>query len=411
LNKKKIIKDPVYGFITIPTPLVQELIDHPKLQRMRRIKQLGLADLIYPGATHSRFHHALGAMHLMVLALEALRTKGVRITDPEFEGAVLAILMHDLGHGPFSHVLENMILPGIPHEKMSERIIEHLNLEFDGKLSLALQIFRGKYKKKFLNQLVSGQLDVDRLDYLARDSFYTGVDEGKVGADRIIKMLNVKKGDLVVEEKALYSLENFLSARRLMYWQVYLHKTTLSVEKMLESIWLRARELNQKGELDILSEAVEHFLKRSTRSKKINLSDLKAFVFLDDHDIWMALKTWGNHPDTILSRLCRDLMNRRLFQVELREKKIPLKELEKESKRVGRALQISKDEAKFFVKTGIITNSAYIREKSHILILKKDGRVIDIVDAADLPNIKAMAKRVKKHYFSFPKKLYLQLQR
>ncbi len=409
MNKKKIIKDPVYGFITVPTQTVQQVIDHPVFQRMRRIKQLGLADLIYPGASHSRFNHALGAMHLMELALESLKNKGVKITDSEVEGAVLAILLHDIGHGPFSHVLENMILPGVPHELVSEKLIEGLNKKFNGKLRIALSIFKGKYSKKFLNQLVSSQLDVDRLDYLARDSFYTGVDEGKIGADRIIKMLNVKKGDMVVEEKALYSLENFLNARRLMYWQVYLHKTTLSVEKMLEGIWERARYLYQKDELRGINPAMDHFLKRDPKKVKLSTSDLTHFVELDDHDLWASIKSWKTNKDKILSQLCGDLIERRLFHVELSEKQVSESAKRRKIKEVSKGLKIEDSEVGYFVKSGQITNAAYIREEQHILILKKSGDLIDIAEAADLPNIKAMAKRVKKQYFSYPKKLYLQL--
>ncbi len=403
MNKKKIIKDPVYGFISIPSELVQMVVDHPVFQRMRQIKQLGLADLIYPGATHSRFNHALGAMHLMTLALDTLSSKGVKITRKEYEGAVLAILMHDLGHGPFSHVLEKMIMPGIPHEKVSERIISELNKDFNGKLSTALEIFRGKHKKKFLNQLVSSQLDVDRLDYLARDSFFSGVDEGKIGADRIIRMMNVHQGMLVVEEKALYSLENFLNARRLMYWQVYLHKTTLSVENMLESIWTRARKLFPKGKLPVHSFSLYHFLERSPQEKRISKKDLQAFIALDDHDVWHAIKIWANVNDPILSRLCKGIVYRDLFKVILSEKRPAAKEVKRLESSIARSYDLNLKDSKYFVKTGSITNSAYIREKEHILVKRKDGSIVDIVEAADLPNIKAMSKEVKKSFLCYKK--------
>ncbi len=337
----------------------------------------------------------------MNLALDNLISKGVTISEDEVEGALIAILLHDLGHGPFSHVLENMIMPGIPHEHVTELIMEKLNSEFNGKLDIALRIFRGKYRKKFLNQLVSGQLDVDRLDYLARDSFYTGVDEGKIGADRIIKMLAVKNGELVVEEKALYSLENFLNARRLMYWQVYLHKTTLSVEKMLDSIWTRARNNYKRSELSCQNQSVEYFLHRPKSKKRVEAEELEAFLELDDHDVWAEIKSWSRTNDQILSELCKGIINRDLFKVEFLEKPVSAKKLAEKRDLLKKKKNFKKGEEKFFFKSGSISNAAYIRFKDHIMVLKRDGKTIDIAEAADLPNIKAISKKVKKYYLCY----------
>jgi HD superfamily phosphohydrolase len=302
LKSQKILNDPVYGFITIPSELIFAIIDHPFFQRLRRIKQLGLTDFVYPGALHTRFHHALGAMHLMNITLDNLRIKGTEISDQEYEAALISILLHDIGHGPFSHALEYGLLKGIPHEELSLLTIELLNQEFSGRLDLVLRIFKNQYERKFFHQLVSSQLDIDRLDYLQRDCFFTGVSEGTIGADRIIKMMDVKNDQIVIEEKGIYSIENFLSARRLMYWQVYLHKTTVSAEKMLINLILRAKDLRQSGTKFYLTESFDFFLTQNLTIQdfKENPHLLKLFLEMDDFDIWGAIKLWKNHPDYVL---------------------------------------------------------------------------------------------------------------
>ncbi len=299
MKSQKILNDPVYGFITIPSELIFAIIDHPFFQRLRRIKQLGLTDFVYPGALHTRFHHALGAMHLMSITLDNLRIKGTEISDQEYEAALISILLHDIGHGPFSHALEYGLLKGIPHEELSLLTIELLNQEFSGRLDLVLRIFKNQYERKFFHQLVSSQLDIDRLDYLQRDCFFTGVSEGTIGADRIIKMMDVKNDQIVIEEKGIYSIENFLSARRLMYWQVYLHKTTVSAEKMLINLILRAKDLRQSGTKFYLTESFDFFLTQNLTIQdfKENPHLLRLFLEMDDFDIWGAIKLWKNHPD------------------------------------------------------------------------------------------------------------------
>ena len=409
MNKKKIINDPVYGFITIRSELIFDIINHPCFQRLRRIKQMGLAELVYPGAHHTRFHHALGAMHLMCITLDNLRNKGVAITDEEYEGASLAILLHDIGHGPFSPALEFSLLKNIVHEQLSRLIISNLNREMDGQLSLALDIFNGCHPKQFLNELVSSQLDIDRLDYLKRDSFFSGVSEGTIGADRIIKMLDVKDGRLVVEEKGIYSIENFLSARRLMYWQVYLHKAGVAAEKMLIKIIERARKFAMGNEELFASPPLRVFL---TREIDIALfakeaSILENFVQLDDYDIWGAIKMWTHHPDRILSSLCQMLLNRNLFRIKLTYKAPDKEEIKHIEKQIMKAYGLKPQEAKYFFSHGKVTNNAYKTSDREILILSKSGRVRDVVEAADLPNIKAMSKMVCKYYRCWPKDITL----
>ena len=323
LNKRKIINDPIYGFITLPNDLVFDLINHPIFQRLRRIKQLGLTNLVYPGALHTRFHHAIGAMHLMTEALLVLKSKGVNITDEESEAAIIAILLHDIGHGPFSHALEHTIVKGISHEDISMMLMNELNITFKGKLTLAIKIFKGDYSKKYLHQLVSSQLDMDRLDYLKRDSFFTGVSEGVVSSDRIIKMLNVAKGELVIEAKGIYSVEKFLIARRLMYWQVYLHKTVLSAENLLVKILKRAKELSLSGTELFATPALSLFLKNNFNKKDFTSKKelLNQFVLLDDYDIMASVKVWTLSDDKILSLLCSSLIDRNLYKIELQNKK------------------------------------------------------------------------------------------
>ncbi|HEY0896678.1 MAG TPA: HD domain-containing protein, partial [Sphingobacteriaceae bacterium] len=319
MNKKKIINDPVYGFITIPTDLIYDLIEHPYFQRLRYIKQLGMTHLVYPGALHTRFHHALGAMHLMKLAIETLRSKGHEITAEEEEAASIAILLHDIGHGPFSHALEHTIVTGIAHEHISTLLMDKLNHQFGGRLELALEIFNKRYYKSFLHQLVSGQLDLDRMDYLNRDSFFTGVSEGVISSDRIIKMLDAAGGQLVIEEKGIYSIEKFLIARRLMYWQVYLHKTVIGAEQMLVKILERAKELAVGGKRLFATPCFGHFLNHSVTREEFmgDPEHLKHFSALDDHDIFTSIKVWANDDDLILSRLCRQLIRRDLYKVEI----------------------------------------------------------------------------------------------
>lgn len=410
MNKRKIINDPVYGFITIRNELIFDIINHPYFQRLRRIKQMGLAELVYPGAHHTRFHHALGAMHLMSITLDNLRTKGVEITDKEYEGALVAILLHDIGHGPFSHALEFSLLEDVPHEHLSRMIMARLNKEFNGALSTALDIFNGTHPKAFLHQLVSSQLDIDRLDYLKRDSFFSGVSEGTIGADRIIKMLDVKDGQLVVEEKGIYSIENFLSARRLMYWQVYLHKAGVSAEKMLVAIINRAKKLTRKKKLELfMSDGLRLFFEREIGIELFAEDEqiLEAFLELDDYDLWGAIKIWAKSDDEILSKLCRMLLNRELFRIQFSSEPISKEEKESLQQKVVDTYGITPKEAKYFFSTGQVQNNAYLSNDKKIMILSKNGEVRDVVAAADLPNIKAMSKIVRKYYRCWPKDINL----
>lgn len=406
-NKKKIINDPVYGFISIPYEIIFDLLTHPYLQRLRRIKQMALAHLVYPGALHTRLHHALGAMHLMCMALETLRGKGHIISEEEAEAATIAILMHDVGHGPFSHALEHAIVEGISHEDISILIMDRLNAESGGKLSLAIRIFNGSYEKQFLHQLVSGQLDMDRMDYLNRDSFYSGVSEGVISFDRIIKMLNVKNDRLAVEEKGIYSIEKFLIARRLMYWQVYLHKTVVAAEQMLIKALERARQLALDGETLFCTPAFRRFLYNRV-SRDTFLSDpgyLDAFLQLDDHDISASLKVWVDHPDKILSYLCKGLINRQLFRIEIQRNAFDKERLSALKAAGSAAMGIPAGEAGYFVFGGKLSNSAYRVSSENIDILMKDGSLADIADASDNFNIKALSKTVEKHFLCYPKGL------
>lgn len=409
MNKKKIINDPVYGFITIRSELVFDIIDHPYFQRLRRIKQMGLSELVYPGAHHTRFHHAIGAMHLMSGALDNLIQKGTHISPSTYEASLLAILLHDMGHGPFSHALEFSLLEDVPHEYLSRIIMQKLNEEFNGALDEALDIFENKHPQHFLHQLVSSQLDIDRLDYLKRDSFFTGVSEGTIGADRIIKMLDVKDNKLVVEEKGIYSIENFLSARRLMYWQVYLHKTGVSAEKMLISIINRAKHLVKNGENLLMSDPLKGFFQNRWQVKDFeeNPKVLTSFLAIDDYDIWGAIKLWENNADPILSRLCGMLLRRELFKITVSTSPFTPKDKEKVRQKVMEQYGLSKKEAKYFYSSGQLTNSAYLSTDQKIMILSKEGEVKDVMEAADLPNIKAMSKMVRKYYQCWPKDVNL----
>lgn len=406
MNKKKIINDPLYGFISIPSELIYDIINHSYFQRLRRIKQLGMTDFVYPGALHTRFHHALGSMHLMNEALNNLRVKGVDISDEEYNGALVAILLHDVGHSPFSHALENELVLGLDHEEISLIIMKELNRQFGGELELAIKIFTGDYNRRFLHQLVSSQLDIDRLDYLNRDSFFTGVVEGRIGSERIIKLLNVYNDELVVEEKGIYSIENFLSARRLMYWQVYIHKTTVGVEKMLIQIIRRVRKL---GDRYHLSPGLDLFINNAITPQMIedDKSVFEAFCHLDDYDILGAIKSWFHSPDLVLSELCKTLLERKLFNVRLSELPTNKDELIDLKGRVISSYGIEANLVKHFVVEGTKSNAAYIGGDQQINMITKTGKIVDIAYASDLPNIKAMRKIVKKYYLCWPKNISL----
>ncbi len=409
MNKNKIINDPVYGFIPVSSDTVFALLEHPFLQRMRHIRQLGLAELVYPGAIHTRFHHALGATYLMKQALSILRTKGIEISDAEMEAAQIAILLHDIGHGPFSHALEETLLPHIRHESLSFLLMKELNRQFGGKLDLAIRIFQNTHPKKFLHQLVSSQLDVDRLDYLNRDSFFTGVVEGAIGTDRIIAMLNVVKGQLVVEEKGIYNIESFLNSRRLMYWQVYLHKTAIGAERLLVNLIKRAQYLVRSGETipcsDSLSLLLHHTYTLDDFSENKEL--LHAFGKLDDYDVWGAIKLWQSSRDPILSRLCTMLLNRNLFRIRLSTEPIQKTDVEKVRLAIHKEWKITKGDAVYLFSHGTVSNEAYLVERNSIQVLMKTGALVDVSQATDLPNIKAMSKIVKKNYLCWPKNLSL----
>lgn len=407
LKKYKIINDPIYGFIQIPNDLVFALIEHPYYQRLRRIKQLGMTYLVYPGSNHTRFHHALGAMHLASEALEALRFKGHEITDDEANGVLIAVLLHDIGHGPFSHALESSIVSGIHHEELSALFMQRLNEEFKGQLSTAIAIFNDRYPKKFLHQLVSSQLDMDRLDYLSRDSFFTGVSEGVISYDRIIKMLDVVDDTLVVEAKGIYSIEKFIIARRLMYWQVYLHKTVLAAEAVLVNILKRAKELTLQGGDVFASTALKTFL-----SKEVTLTDFKEnteylelFSRLDDYDIMASLKEWCYHNDRILSTLSKNLVNRSLFKIEIQNSAFSKGYIDDIKSRTKKLFNLANSEVNYFVISDSIKNSAYSPQSEQINIKYKDGTVKDIATASDQYNILTLAKTVQKYYLIYPKEI------
>ena len=380
-----------------------EVITHPAMQRLHRIKQLGLSSMVYPGAQHTRFQHSLGAFFLMTEAIQALRGKGVEITDHEAESVKLAILMHDIGHGPFSHVLENTIAPGVHHEEISLMLMEKINGELGGRLDLAIRIYKDEYEKRFLHQLVSSQLDMDRLDYLRRDSFYTGVTEGNIGSARIIKMLDVKDDHLVVESKGIYSIENFLTARRLMYWQVYLHKTSVVCEKMLTNTLTRAKELARKGEELSVTPALRYFIYEDiTRDAFVHDSRcLDTFIQLDDNDIWCALKAWSTHPDKVLSTLSRGLVDRRLFKVELSPKPFSREYKSEIAERICSTLGISKKEVSYLLCSTTQEKDMYSIADDHIEILYNDGTTRDIAEASDMFNLSLLQKKVKKYFICY----------
>ena len=409
INKRKIINDPIYGFVTIPNELIYDLLNHPYFQRLRRIKQLGLTNLVYPGALHTRFHHAIGAMHLMQEAVLTLRQKDIAITDEEEQAVLIAILLHDIGHGPFSHALEHSIVKGVNHETLSSLFMDKLNEEFKGKLSLAIKIFNDKYKKDFLHQLVSSQLDMDRLDYLKRDSFFTGVSEGVISSDRIIKMLNVVKNELVVENKAIYSIEKFLIARRLMYWQVYLHKTVLSAETLLVNILKRAKELSAKGKELFGTPALLLFLKNNFTEKdfKKDAVLLDKFSKLDDNDITASIKVWVDNDDKILSKLCANLLDRKLYKIEIQNNAIDIAFKNKLIKKVCDQYKITPQEAGYFVFTDTVNNSAYNATNFKINILMSNGKLVDVAEASDQLNLQSLSKTVTKHFICYPRDIKL----
>ena len=403
MQSGKIINDPVFGFINIPKGLIMEVVTHPMVQRLHRIKQLGLSCMVYPGAQHTRFQHSLGAFFLMTEAIQSLRGKGVEITEHEAEAVKIAILLHDVGHGPFSHVLESTIAPGVHHEEISLMLMEKMNSELDGRLDLAIRIYKDEYEKRFLHQLVSSQLDMDRLDYLRRDSFYTGVTEGNIGSARIIKMLGVKDDHLVVESKGIYSIENFLTARRLMYWQVYLHKTSVACEKMLINTLTRAKELARKGEELYVSPALRYFLyndiTRDTFFTDDNCVDI--FILLDDNDIWCALKAWATHSDKVLSTLSSGLVNRKLFKVEVSSKPFSRQYKADLIERICSIFGVSKREADYLYCAVTLEKDMYSPFDDHIEILYNDGTTCDIAEASDMFNLSLLQKKVKKYFMCY----------
>ena len=405
INKLKILNDPIYGFITIPNPFIYDLVQHPYFQRLRRISQMGLSYLVYPGAHHTRFHHALGCMHIMQKAIEVLRFKGILISDEEENALLIAILLHDIGHGPFSHAMEHSIVEDVNHEAISLLFMNKLNEEFDGKLSLAIQIFKGEYHRKFMLQLISSQLDMDRMDYLKRDSFYSGVAEGNISSDRLIQMMTVVDDRLVIEEKGIYSVEKFLMARRLMYWQVYFHKTSLVAELILTKVLKRAKELTQKGIVLPCSEPLLFFMQNKVELATFNNETLDKFAQLDDFDIISALKSWLNNDDFILSSLSKMIINRDLLKIKLNNEKFSKEVLQDSIVAFSKGNNISIQEANYFVFKGKIKNQAYSIEAEPIRILKKDMTVEDVVEVSDQLNLKSISKQVTKYYMCFPKQL------
>ncbi|MGC3976878.1 MAG: HD domain-containing protein [Paludibacteraceae bacterium] len=404
--KRKIINDPVFGFINIPNDFLYKIIQHPYFQRLNRIKQLGLSSFVYPGAQHTRLLHSLGAMYLMGEAINQLRLVGEEITPEEENGAKACILLHDIGHGPFSHTLESTLVKNIHHEEISLMMMQEINAELDGKLDLAIRIFTNQYHKYYLHQLVSSQLDVDRLDYLSRDSFFCGVSEGIIGASRIIKMLNVHEGKLVVEAKGIYSIEKFLVARRLMYWQVYLHKTSVAAEKMLNNILKRAKELAMSGVPLFAPDALKYFLYNDiSQADFVKSSEaLGNYVLLDDSDFFSSVKIWAKYPDFVLSTLCSHFINRELFKVEiLTDSRVGKLRKEEWTQKYCQRFNITDNEAAYFVGEEIVSTDTYSAKDDNINILQKDGTIKDVADASDMLNIQVLTKKVEKHYLCYYK--------
>ncbi|GEL11760.1 hypothetical protein SAMN05192550_2866 [Flavobacterium glycines] len=405
INKLKIFNDPIYGFISIPNALIYDLIQHPYFQRLRRISQMGLSYLVYPGANHTRFHHALGCMHLMQKAVDVLRFKGVSISEEEENALYIAILLHDIGHGPFSHAMEKSIVEDVHHEEISLLFMRQLNTEFKGKLSLAIKIFEGDYHRKFMLQLISSQLDMDRMDYLKRDSFYSGVAEGNVNSERLIQMMNVEDDVLVIEEKGIYSVEKFLMSRRLMYWQAYLHKTSLVAELVLTKILKRAKELTLKGVVLPCSEPLQFFMQNKIDFESFDTITLDLFSQLDDFDIISALKAWQRHNDFILSSLSKMIINRDLLKIQLTSDKVAIDDLTPLKERLVSEHNISLADTNYFIFKGKIKNQAYDKEAEPIRILKKDRTIEDVIESSDQLNLKSLSKSVTKYYICFPKHL------
>ena len=404
-NKLKIFNDPIYGFITIPNPLIFDLIAHPYFQRLRRISQMGLSYLVYPGAHHTRFHHALGCLHLMQKVVRILKFKGISISEEEENALYVAILLHDIGHGPFSHAMEHSLVHGIDHESISLRFIEALNTEFDGQLSLAITIFKGAYSRKFFGQLISSQLDMDRSDYLKRDSFYTGVSEGNINSERLISMMNVVDDQLVIEKKGIFSIEKFLTARRLMYWQVYLHKTGLVAEQMIINVLKRAKELAHESVPLNVSPSFTFFLQETIDDTNFDSSVLEQFSKLDDYDIIAALKSWQNHKDDILRDLSQRILERKLLKIKFYKKSQIASELERLTKVWKKVAPHKNNSVSYYVFSGSIKNTGYKPYEDGISILHKDGKISDVIDASDNLNLKGLSKTVKRHYICFPKEL------
>lgn len=402
-NKLKIFNDPIYGFITIPNTLIYDLIQHRYFQRLRRISQMGMTYLVYPGAHHTRFHHAIGCMHIMQKAVQTLRFKGVDISDEEENALYIAILLHDIGHGPYSHAMEKSIVEEVHHEELSLLFMKELNVEFNGQLDLAIQVFKGEYHRKFMLQLISSQLDMDRMDYLRRDSFYSGVAEGNINSERLIQMMNVQDDCLVIEEKGIYSVEMFLVARRLMYWQVYLHKTGVVAELILTKILKRAKELSQKGIILNCSQSLQFFLNNKISLNNFNNSILDKFALLDDYDVMGAMKEWQFHDDFVLSSLCKIILNRDLLKIQMEDDKPNKERLLSYLEIYMKKHNLSEKEAAYFVFKGKIKNQAYNKNDEPIRILKKNKKVEDVVEASDQLNLKALTKPVTKYFICFPK--------
>ena len=404
-NKLKIFNDPIYGFITIPNSLIYDLIQHPYFQRLRRISQMGMSYLVYPGAHHTRFHHALGCMHIMQKAVQTLQFKGVSISEEEENALYIAILLHDIGHGPYSHAMEHSIVEEVHHEELSLLFMEQLNKEFDGKLALAIQVFKGEYHRKFMLQLISSQLDMDRMDYLKRDSFYSGVAEGNINSERLIQMMNVQDDYLVIEEKGIYSVEKFLVARRLMYWQAYLHKTSVVAELILTKILKRAKELTQKGIVLPCSEPLQFFLQNKISLADFDKSILDKFSYLDDYDVMGAIKAWQFEDDFVIQSLCKMILNRDLLKIQMTDDKPNKENLLALKEKLILQTKISDKEADFFVFKGKLKNEAYSKSSEPIRILKKDKSIEDVVEASDQLHLKALSKPVTKYFICFPKVL------
>lgn len=402
-NKRKIINDPVYGFVTFRHDFLLDLIDHPYFQRLRRIAQLGLSYLVYPGAVHNRFQHAIGALHLMQNAIEEIRYKGHEITKEEELGCLCAILFHDIGHGPFSHALEHSIVDKIHHEQISAYLMNDLNEQYNGRFDLAIKIFNDKYHKRFLHQLVSSQLDMDRLDYLARDSFFSGVVEGQVGSERIIKMLDVVNDELVVEEKGIYSIEKFIVARRFMYWQVYLHKTVLSAEFMLVNVLRRAKFLADQGEVIFCSPSLYYFLYNKIGKQDFEKDGeaLKHFIALDDFDIMSAVKVWQTHEDRVLAELAKGIVNRVLFKIEMSRQPVEQNVVNKHIERIAKEMNLTFEEASYFVISDKVHNSAYSVKTDAIKVKMKDGQILDAAQASDHMNLQALSGSVEKFFLAY----------